>query len=142
MSDKYVVFVCTGNTCRSPMAAVLAENIFIENGISLAVYSAGVNAWAGQSASVHAIAAMQEIGLDLSCHRSQIVSQELLEGAALVLAMTEQHLSIIRNACPNANAFALGVSDPFGGDLQIYRRTGAEIKQKIIDHLEKIREAF
>ena len=140
--NKYVVFVCTGNTCRSPMAAVLAQSIFAAEGIAATVYSAGVSTWSGQPASRHAITAMKEEGLDLSGHSSQMISQELLGGAALVLAMTEQHLAIVKSDHPTANAFALNVSDPFGGDLQIYRRTAQEIKQKIITHLDKIKEAL
>ena len=139
---KYILFVCTGNTCRSPMAATLAESIFAENGINAAVYSAGVSAGVSQSASQHAIAAMQEEGLDLSRHRSQMISQEIVDGAALVLTMTAQHLAIIKSEYPTANAFALHVSDPFGGDLDLYRQTAAEIKQKIISNLEKIKEAL
>jgi len=140
--EKYVVFVCTGNTCRSPMAVVLAESIFKAHNIHAAVFSAGVSAWDGQPASTHAISAMEEEKLDLRQHSSQIISYELLSDAALVLTMTAQHLAIIKSAYPDINAFALDVSDPFGGDLQIYRQTGIEIKQKIISNLEKIKEAL
>jgi len=142
MSDKYVLFVCTGNTCRSPMAAALAKSIFEENNIHAAVYSAGVSAFDGQSASQHAITAMHEEGIDLQQHISMRISAKLLDNAALVFAMTNAHLIAIQSICPHTNAVAFDVSDPFGGDLATYRQTAAEIKEKILSNLEKIREAL
>jgi len=124
------------------MAAALAKSIFEENNISAAVYSAGVSAWDGQPASAHAVTAMHEDGINLQLHISQRVSVKLLDNAELVFAMTSQHLAAIKSVCPTANAFALDVSDPFGGDLEMYRQTAAEIKQKILSNLEKIREVL
>jgi len=124
------------------MAAALAKSIFEENNINVAVYSAGVSAWDGQPASGHAITTMSENDIDLQMHISQRISTKLLNNAELVFAMTNQHLAAIKSVCPTVNAFALNVSDPFGGDLATYRQTAAEIKQKILSYLDEIQEVL
>ena len=147
--SKYILFVCTGNTCRSPMAEALA--VKMAEGTEYQIFSAGVSAWDGQPASENAVLAMKEEGLDLTGHVSQIISTELINNAALVLAMTSRHLDVIKSACPSANAHTLwgfaqnkqkDVSDPFGGDLNVYRKTAAEIKQLINLSLGRIKEGL
>lgn len=149
MLDKYIVFVCTGNTCRSPMAQVLAQEMFRVNNIDIEVVSAGVSTWDNQPASPHAIAVMKEEGLDLSEFYAQQVSPKLIKNAALVLTMTARHLQAIKATSPNCNAFTLmeyakgitaDITDPFGGDIKIYKQTAAEIKQLLTISIEKIRE--
>ncbi|MCL2225334.1 MAG: low molecular weight protein arginine phosphatase [Defluviitaleaceae bacterium] len=143
-----IIFVCTGNTCRSPMAAALAAAMFKREGLEISVSSAGVSAYGNSSASKNAVAAMELEMLDLSAHRSQLAAAELLQNAALVLTMTRAHLSHVKIACPAAKAFTLGefagstseVSDPFGGNLDEYRTCAAQIKQLLEDCLEKFRE--
>jgi len=121
------------------MAAALAKSIFEENNIPMEVYSAGVGALDGQPASQHAITAMFEESIDLQSHISQYISKKLLDNAELIFGMTYKHVLQIKNVCPKANVIDLNVSDPFGGDLAIYRQTAAEIKQKILSYLEEIR---
>ncbi len=82
-----VLFVCTGNICRSPMAEVLFAHLAPD----VEVGSAGTMDWSGQPAHEYAIAAMAERGLDLSAHRSRRLSEYLVDESDLIVAMTRNH---------------------------------------------------
>ncbi|MCL1845254.1 MAG: low molecular weight protein arginine phosphatase [Defluviitaleaceae bacterium] len=140
-----IIFVCTGNTCRSPMAAALAAAIFEREGLEFAVSSAGVFASGGTGASKNAVLAMELEKIDLREHKSRAAAAEILQDAALVLTMTRTHLSHVKSACPAANAFTLGefaggfvdVADPFGGNLDEYKFCAAQIKKLLEQCVEK-----
>ena len=142
-----ILFVCTGNTCRSPMAQVMAAQLF---GESLQVTSAGLMAAPNSAASAHAITAMSERQLDLTGHSSQMVTEVLLKSADLILTMTESHKSALIQTAPD-KVYTLGeyagynisVGDPFGGSLDVYRTCAEEIYRlllKIHDKVVKQRE--
>ena len=149
MSPKKLIFVCTGNTCRSPMAAAMAVPLFAEAGLTVEIFSAGVNAMPNQPASRHAITVMEEDGLCLLSHRAAIVSDEMLAGAELVLTMTGGHRAVLLSDYPTAGnrVFTLAeyvgdetdVADPFGGSLEEYRACAAQIKDMLLRVVEKIK---
>ncbi|MBQ7597255.1 MAG: ribosomal protein S18-alanine N-acetyltransferase [Clostridia bacterium] len=118
-----VLFVCSGNTCRSPMAALLLQSMADKEKLPVQAQSAGLAAFSGDCASENAVAVMRELGLDLSAHRARPVSQYLLEESDLVVCMSEGHR---RALAPFVESEKLlvppgGVPDPFGGDLAAYR---------------------
>lgn len=123
-----VVCVCTGNTCRSPMAAALLRRALDKRGRDdILVESAGLAASAAAPASAPALAAIAEIGLDISGHLSRPLTPELAAAAARIVAMTDGHAAILtdRYAVPPERVTVPpgGIPDPFGGTLDHYRRT-------------------
>lgn len=132
-----VAMVCTGNTCRSPMAAamlrhLLARRLDVEiealpdHGID--VVSAGVAAWPGSAMTPEAAQALRAAGVPVPDHASRTWTPELAASADLVLTMTPSHLAAVRDASPDLATRASlldpdggAVDDPIGGDLEVYR---------------------
>ena len=147
---KNIVFVCTGNTCRSPMAAALFRLRVGENS-GWEAASAGTYASPGSPASGNAISALRELGIDLSHHRSQPLTVELVEMADLIVVMTADHRAQILHAMPEVEdrVFLIksfgttrvpaDVSDPFGGSLDTYKRIRDEIDRALSDLILFIR---
>lgn len=140
-----ILFVCTGNTCRSPMAAYIMEKVAVENDLDVLIESAGIFAAPGESASENAVKAMEEMEIDITAHRTQLVTEALLEKADVILTMTEGQKRIIEPTAGDKVYTLLeyagsdgDISDPFGGDLEEYEETAKEIYDAIVDIAEKL----
>ncbi|MGB0768421.1 MAG: low molecular weight protein arginine phosphatase [Phycisphaeraceae bacterium] len=141
-----VLFVCTGNTCRSPMAAGLASQLLAEfKGVSVddlesagvRVRSAGVMTGGGSPASDQAIEAMAAAGIDLSSHRSNALSADLVQDADVIYTMTDRHRQAVLMHSPNASEKThrldpeSDIIDPFGAPLPVYTQTAEMIREAL-----------
>ena len=130
-----VLVVCTGNVCRSPMAAAILRRKLAERGaIGVEVTSAGTAPWDGAPASEGSYLISLENGLDLSGHRARQLTTDLVKSADLVFGMSPQHVERVENLGGAGKAHLLGayagesgdaaeVADPFGGEMEDYRAT-------------------
>ena len=135
-----IVFVCTGNTCRSPLAEALMRRALDARGHGeIEVSSAGIGAWDGAPASEGSLLVGLEHGLDLSRHRARLLTRELARSADLVLAMSGQQRDRAAALGAGDRAHTLGefaggsgagadVPDPFGADLDAYRVTFRQLE--------------
>ncbi len=134
-----IYFICTGNTCRSPMAEAILASIQLQN---VDVRSAGIYALEGGEMSENAKSVLEaeQISMD---HRSKMVNVEDLQWADLILTMTSAHKELVLQSFPDVKdkIFTLkeytapytskDISDPFGGDYHQYEHTFQELKQYI-----------
>lgn len=140
----HIVIVCTGNTCRSPIAEALARRAFADHDLlDITVTSAGTGAWDGAPVSEGAYLVGLERQVDLSQHQATLLTRDVVSAADLILTMARHHRARVEELGGGEKAHLLGeyaglageeaeVRDPFGGDLEEYRGT--------FDQLERLLE--
>ena len=146
---RSILFVCTGNTCRSPLAEALCKRALADRlgcdpaGLEargFVVRSAGVAAYPGDDPSPGAVEAARELGADLSAHRSRPLNPELLASATDVVAMTRSHAYLLTARFPGLGPPPVllcgdgDLDDPIGGELGVYRDCAAKVRL----HLDRL----
>jgi protein-tyrosine-phosphatase len=146
----HVLFVCTGNTCRSPMAEALLRQALSNRGADrITVSSAGTGAWEGAPASEGAYLVGLEHGLDLSSHRAQLLTRDMVKSADLILTMGGSHRARVAELSGEHKVHLLGefvgreegraeINDPFGSELTSYRATFEELQELITGVVSRV----
>lgn len=125
---RRIVFVCTGNTCRSPLAEGLFRQYLSEHGISgVEVLSAGLNVLEGEPASRNAVKVCAEHGADIVSHRSRLLAPSDFGPGAFFVGMTRAHAQALQRLVPEYKIYALEISDPFMGNIEVYRRCAEQL---------------
>lgn len=138
-----ILFVCTGNTCRSPMAEKILRKMAEEQELDIEIRSAGTYAFSGSPASVNATRVLAGRGIH-EPHEARMVSPELVEWATLILTMTRSHKGALLQAYPEMaekiytlkeytqpDSLSGDIGDPFGGSLEVYERCAREIRESL-----------
>ncbi len=143
--EKLIVFVCTANVCRSPMAEKLFVDAFQKSKSKkkIKVFSAGISAMDGDQASANSIQACEEIGLDLKDHRSAALTRATAENASAIFCMTESHRALLQmyfDLPEKTQVFLMRefiedgsneLPDPFGQDMDVYRDCRENMKESL-----------
>ncbi|MEW5898712.1 MAG: low molecular weight protein arginine phosphatase [Bacillota bacterium] len=149
---KKILFVCTGNTCRSSMAEAIARKMLRDRKKQdqVQVSSAGTAALPNAGATEQAIAVMEEMGINLREHKATLLTPELVKEADLVLTMTGAHKEQVKRLIPEAKekVFTLAefagagtdILDPIGGPVDVYRQCAADLRHLIGLALDKIKD--
>src|SRR6266550_8181214 len=141
---KTILFVCTGNVCRSPMAEGLFRQAVADRN-DYRVLSAGLGAMDGQPPSPYAVQAMKEIGIDISHQRSRLLTADLVYQADYIFGMTHSHVDTVTLLYPQAaektfllrefddtlDTFEKDISDPISGSYEVYLNCRDQIEQGI-----------
>ncbi len=124
------IFVCTGNTCRSPMAEGIAKKLFKEHQFS----SAGLYANDGEKVSKNAVLALKELDIDISSNSAKSLSYELVDECDYIIPMTSSHknqLLMLGVKSDKILCFKDEISDPFGASLDVYKECAKQIMKNI-----------
>lgn len=154
LAVKTILFVCTGNTCRSPMSVGLLSKLLSEKtGVpslqleerGYRIISGGTAAISGAPASNFAVEVVKESGGDISQHHSQPVTLTMIEEADRVYVMTRGHLATLKEWIPSAgpkisllSPLGEDIKDPLGGDIEVYRECASKIKEALQIRLKEL----
>ena len=136
-----ILFVCTGNTCRSPMAEGLFKKLLNDkNAENIECSSAGLFAMTGDEVSLNSVKACERFGVDISAHRARRITAYILDETDKFVCMTKDHAASLSLYVPSEKIIVLGygIPDPYGGDIEKYMMCANSIRTALSEHFEEI----
>lgn len=139
---KKIMFICSGNTCRSPLAEGLFKKYLKENNITdVDVGSAGVGAFAGDGVSINSILVANNRGVDISSHRARNINPEHILTTDLFFCMSDSHKQVLSRHCNEEKIVVLNVADPYGRPIEAYEECAKQLESQFPAILERIQNA-
>ena len=136
---KKIMFICSGNTCRSPLAEGLFKKCLKDNNITdIQVGSAGVGAFPGDDVSINSILVAGSRGVDISGHRARNINPEHLLTTDLFCCMSDSHKQVLLRHCDENKIVVLDVADPYGRPIEAYEECAKQIESKFPEIIKKI----
>ncbi len=136
---KKIMFICSGNTCRSPLAEGLFKKYLNENNITdIEVGSAGIGAFPGDGVSINSILVAGSRGIDISEHRARNINPEHLMSTDLFFCMSDSHKQVLLRHCDENKIVVLNVPDPYGRPIEAYEECAKMLENQFPQILEKI----
>lgn len=146
-----IMFICTGNICRSAMAEGIMRKKAEENGLNINVYSCGVYAENGDGATYNAIEAAQEYGVDIKNHKATNVKDSKINEMDIILCATQGHKNLVLQLYPNLSnkVYTMkefvgdsnyDIADPWRYNIDIYQKCANEIVQVVDKIIEKLKK--
>ena len=141
-----ILFVCTGNTCRSPIAQAMASYLAGKIDVTIEADSAGLMVIPGSKVSKYSVDAVTEYGIDISSHIPKAITSELLDNADLIITMTKAQKDLIIKSIPyysekvkNLGEYSINgdIIDPYGADFNTYKECAMQIKDAIVSLYER-----
>ncbi len=140
---KKIMFICSGNTCRSPLAEGLFKKYLNENNITdIEVSSAGVGVFAGDCVSINSILVANNRGVDISNHRARNINPEHLLTTDLFFCMSESHKQVLLRHCDENRIIVLNVPDPYGRPIEVYEECAKQLESQFTEILERIQNSL
>lgn len=147
---KKIIFVCTGNTCRSPMAEKISQKIAKDRNLNYKIESRGLAVFEAEPANKYAINALETYGISLKNHLAKSFNIDDIERDTLILTMTQQHKKQLLSFYPNIKGSVYGITefigetgdimDPFGKPLEAYNECARQLYKIITKIFDIIKE--
>ena len=140
---KKIMFICSGNTCRSPLAEGLFKKYLNDNNINdIEVGSAGVGVFPGDEVSINSILVAGSRGIDISSHRARNINPEHIMTTDLFFCMSDSHKQVLLRHCDESKIVVLNVADPYGRPLEVYEECAKQLESKFPEIIEKINNSI
>ncbi len=140
---KKIMFVCSGNTCRSPLAEGLFKKYLNDNSITdIEVSSAGIGAFPGDEVSINSILVAGNRGVDISSHRARNINPEHLTTTDLFFCMSHSHKHYLSRHCDEDKIVVLNVPDPYGRPIEAYEDCARQLESNFPEILKAIQNTI
>lgn len=140
-SMKKIMFICSGNTCRSPLAEGLFKKYLEENNIAdIEVGSAGLSVFPGDEVSINSALVAMNRGVNISLHRARRVNMEHFAETDLFVCMTSAHANALSRYCKQSQMMVLNIPDPYCQPIDAYEKCADSIEKEFPQILERLNE--